>query len=158
MAEVLRGQTYACVLHESKRGSLFILKLPTPELEPLTGQTPLRISHEIYSKRTAPVIGVGLRWWERPGCERRLTSFTDIADPNQRAAYERLSHQTTFEVLGYNELLQPLVRRRVLNNDQRRVAQILAIAQKLLWTIPDGAYDFELAKASVLRGMSLGEP
>src|SRR3954469_19390832 len=42
---------------------LFLLKAPAHQLATLNGPTPVRVSHELYSKPTAPVIRTLLRWY-----------------------------------------------------------------------------------------------
>jgi hypothetical protein len=150
LTDFLRTQEYACLLHASNRGTVFLLKAPAHELTTLNGPTPVRVSHELYSKPTAPVIRMLLRWYDRPDSTIAFESFTNVADPQQRQDYRRLAKQSTLTVVGYDELLRLAVQKRVANHQQREITQIADLADKLRVLIPDGEYDFDCAKARVM--------
>jgi hypothetical protein len=150
LKEFLRTQEYACLLHGSNRGTLFLLKAPAPDLATLQGPTPVRISHELYSKPTASVIRSLLRWYDRPDSQILFEAFTNVADPQQREDYRKLAKQSTLTVLGYDELLRLAVQKRVANHQQREITQIADLADKLRGLIPDDEYNFDLAKARVI--------
>jgi hypothetical protein len=150
LQEFLRTQEYACLLHGSNRGTLFLLKAPAHELTTLNGPTPVRVSHELYSKPTAPVIRTLLRWYDRPDSTIAFEAFTNVADPEQREDYRHLARQSTLTVLGYDELLRVAVQKMVANHQQREIAQIADLADKLRGLIPEDEYDFDLAKARVM--------
>src|SRR4051812_3668428 len=155
LKEFLRTQEYACLLHGSNRGPLCLLKAPASDLATLGGPMPVRITHELYSKPTAPVIRTLLRWYDRPNSSLSFEAFTNVADPEQRQDYRRLARQSTLTVLGYDELLRLAVQKRVANHQQREITQIADLADKLRVLIPDGEYDFDLAKARVMAQNSL---
>jgi hypothetical protein len=155
--EFLRTQEYACLLLGSNRGTLFLLKAPATDLATLQGSIPIRITHELYSKPTAPVIRSLLRWYDRPDSQILFEAFTNVADPAQRDDYRRLAKQSTLTVLGYDELLRLAVQKRVANPQQREITQITALADKLRELIPQGEYDFDLAKARVMAQHPLRE-
>jgi hypothetical protein len=150
LREFLRTQQYACLLHGSNRGTLFLLKAPAHQLTTHNGPTPVRVSHELYSKPTAPVIRTLLRWYDRPDSPIAFEAFTNVADPQQREDYRRLARQSTLTVLGYDELLKLAVQKRVANQQQREITQIADLADKLRGLIPGDEYDFDLAKARVM--------
>jgi hypothetical protein len=150
LKEFLCTQEYACLLHGSNRGTLFLLKAPASELATLQGPIPVRISHELYSKPTAPVIRSLLAWYDRPDSQLLFEAFTNVADPQQRQDYYHLAKQSTLTILGYDELLRLAVQKRVANHQQREITQIAGLADKLRSLIPDGEYDFDLAKARVM--------
>src|SRR5215217_5514694 len=106
LTDFLRTQEYACLLHGSNRGTMFLLKAPAHELTILNGPTPVRVSHELYSKSTAPVIRTLLRWYDRPNSSLSFEAFTNVADPQQWEDYRRLAKQNTLMILGYDELLR----------------------------------------------------
>jgi hypothetical protein len=157
LKEFLSTREYACLLHGSNRGSLFLLKAPASDLATLQGPIPVRISHELYSKPTAPVIRSLLRWYDRPDSQLLFEAFTNVADPQQRADYRHLAKQSTLMVLGHDELLRLAVQKRVPNHQQREITQIADLADKLRATIPDDEYDFDLAKARVMAQHQLRE-
>src|SRR3954464_10901506 len=150
LKEFLRTQEYACLLHASNRGTVFLLKAPAHQLATLNGPTPVRVSHELYSKPTAPVIRTLLRWYDRPDSTIAFEAFTNVADPQQQQDYRHLAKQSTLTVLGYDELLRLAVQNRQANHHQRETAQIADLADKLMGLIPDGEYDFDLAEARVM--------
>lgn len=159
LAAVFRQETGAARLWPHRRGTLLVFRAPAEHLATLQGPTtPLRITHQLYSKPTAPVIRTLLRWYDHPGSERVLDTFTNPADPDQAAAYRRLSQQATVSLLGYNEQLVPTVRKTIVNQQQRQVSQITELADKLLWTIPEDEYDFEAAVARVRESLRPYEP
>src|SRR5919199_3486718 len=100
----LRTQEYACLLHASNRGTLYLLKAPATDLATLQGSIPVRITHELYSKPTAPVIRSLLAWYDRPDSQILFEAFTNVADPQQRQDYRQLAKQSSLMVLGYDEL------------------------------------------------------
>src|SRR4051812_9679910 len=155
LKEFLRTQEYACLLHGSNRGTLVLLKAPAPDLATLQRPLPVRISHELYSKPTAPVIRTLLRWYDRPNSSLSFEAFTNAADPEQRQDYRRLAKQSTLMILGYDELLRLAVQKRVANHQQRAITQSAELADKLRALIPEGEYDFDLAKARVMAQNSL---
>src|SRR3954449_1942109 len=146
----LRTQEYTCLLHGSNRGTLVLLKAPAPDLATLQGLLPVRISHELYSKPTAPVIRTLLRWYDRPNSSLSFEAFTNVADPQQRQDYRRLAKQSTLTVLGYDELRRLAVQKRVANHQQREISRMAELADKLRALIPEDEYDFDLAKARVM--------
>jgi hypothetical protein len=150
LKEFLRTQEYACLLHGSNRGTLFLLKAPATDLATLQGSIPVRITHELYSKPTAPVIRSLLRWYDRPDSQLLFEAFTNVGDPQQRQDYRHLAKQSNLTLLGYDELLSLAVQKRVANHQQREIPQIADLADKLRGLIPDSEYDFDLAKARVM--------
>src|SRR4051812_41438034 len=116
LKEFLRTQEYACLLHGSNRGTLVLLKAPAHELTTLNGPMRVRVSHELYSKPTAPVIRTLLRWYDRPDSIIAFEAFTNVADPQQRQDYRHLAKQSALTVLGYDELLRLAVQKRVANH------------------------------------------
>src|SRR3954453_196990 len=155
LTDFLRTQEYACLLHGSNRGTLLLLKAPATDLATLQGPLPVRVSHELYSKPTAPVIRTLLRWYDRPDSSLSFEAFTDVADPQQREDYRHLAKQSTLTVLGYDELLRLAVRKRVANHQQREITQSADLADKLRALIPDDEYEFDLAKARVIAQQPL---
>jgi hypothetical protein len=148
----LRTQASACVLHYSPRGTLVILKTKGADLATLQGHTFVRVTHDLHSKPTAPVIRSLFQWSDRTGATLRFEAFTNVADPQQRADFRRLAGQNHFHVLGYDERLELAVTRRVDNSTRREMVQIAEMADKLQTLIPDEEYDFEAAKQRVLKG------
>src|SRR6476620_4255840 len=124
LQEFLRTQEYACLLHGSNRGTLVLLKAPVTDLATLQGPTPVRITHQLYSKPTAPVIRTLLRWYDRPDSTIAFEAFTNVADPQQREDYRHLARQSALMVLGYDELLRLAVQKRVANHQQGEITQI----------------------------------
>jgi hypothetical protein len=147
----LRTQEYACLLHGSNRGTLILLQGPASEVATLVGPVTVRLSHELHSKPSAPVIRTILRWDDRPSAQLLFECFTDVTDPQQRDNYRHLAQQSSLRILGYDESLRRVAQKRVTNLLQRQIADIADTADKLRWLIPDNEYDFALAKARVLE-------
>jgi hypothetical protein len=151
LKDVLRTQEYACLLHATNRGTVFVLKAPAPDLAPLRDRTPIRLTPELHSRPTAPVIRTAVSWYARPAARREVAAFTDVADPQQAEAYLKLGKQKDILVLAYDASLQSPIQKRLTNLHQRAVLEILVLADKLRATIPANEYDFEAAKAAILE-------
>jgi hypothetical protein len=155
LKDFLRTQEYAGLLHATNRGTVFVLKAPAAELATLRGPIPVRLTHELHSKRTAPVIRTMLSWYDRPDRPLVFEAFTNVADPQQAEDYLKLGKQKDILVLAYDESLQDPIQKRVTNQQQRAVLEILVLADKLRANIPEEEYDFDAAKAAVLARTSL---
>ncbi len=152
----LQTQEAACLLTPTSRGTVLVLKAPATDLAPLHGPVPIRLTHELYSKPTAPVIRTAVSWYDRLGSPRLVAAFTNVADPQQAEAYLKLGKQKDILVLAYDESLLAPIQKRVTNYQQRVMREILILAEKLRANISETEYDFEAAKAKVLARLSAG--
>ncbi len=142
-------------MQPSSRGSVFVVKAPAVELATIGSSVPLRITHELHSKPTAPVIRSVVAWHDRPDSVHRFTAFTNIADPRQAEGFRRLAKQASLAILLYDERLQLAIQKRISNLYQREITEIARLAEKLRRLIPEDEYDFERAKARVVEQMRL---
>jgi hypothetical protein len=149
LREQLRGDERAGLLHTTPRGTIFILKTPAADWGSVTRNTPVRLTHELYSKPTAPVVRTTLEWYDWQQTHLNFETFTDVADPDQRAKFARLSKQAGIPILAYDEQLLVPTKRYVIHRQHKDIDKILTTADKVRALIPDGEYDFDAAKARV---------
>src|SRR5438270_329508 len=91
LAAFLRESEYACVMQESDQGTLFIMKAPTPDIQSLRGNIPIRLHHQLYDHPLAPVIRTVIRFYDRPANPLLVETFTNIDDPQQRSEFAHLA-------------------------------------------------------------------
>jgi hypothetical protein len=105
----------------------------------------------------APVIRTVLSLYDRPQHPLKLESFINIEDPEQRAAFAALATQGQLLVLFYDQDVRHRLSKRVPYRaaDRAEVPRILARAEELWLAIPPARFDFDRAKAAVLRNTTL---
>src|SRR4051794_33748567 len=93
LAEFLRQLETACLMQETDRGTVFVLKLPSPDIESMRGTIPILLRHELYAHPNAPVIRTLLHLYDQPEAPLALETFTNIEDENQRSTFAALAQQ-----------------------------------------------------------------
>src|SRR6266487_5127104 len=66
LAEFLRDQAIACLMQGTDQGTVFVIKLPTPDIESACGRVPIHLRYELYAHPNAPVIRTTLRIYDQP--------------------------------------------------------------------------------------------
>jgi hypothetical protein len=155
LAEFLWGQEIACLMQETDQGTVFVIKLPTQDIESARGRVPIQLLHELYAHPNAPVIRTTLRIYDQPEAPLALETFTNIEDENQRNAFAALTHQEAFFLLFYDEKLTHTLTKVVPQSSPEQSAEVLAYADRLLATIPQEQFDFERAKQAVMGATDL---
>src|SRR5688572_19601787 len=85
LADFLRGQDIACLLRATDRGTAFVIKLPAQDIASVRGRVPIRLRHELYAHPAAPVIRTILTVYDQPTTPLALETYTNVAEPDQRA-------------------------------------------------------------------------
>jgi hypothetical protein len=69
LADFLKGQEYACLLHATDQGTVFVVKAHRRDIQSLRGNVPVRVLHQLYDHPQAPVIRTVITWYDkvRPG-------------------------------------------------------------------------------------------
>lgn len=156
LAEFLRSHDGAvCVAHATSAGTAYILKTPAADLASLRGTIPVSLRHELYDHPTAPVLRTVLTLWDRPEAPLRLETFCNVADPEQRADFAALADQDEVLLLFYDEALRHRLSKRVPTPNREDIPLLLGWAADRCAAIPAAAYDFDRAKAAVLRQTTL---
>lgn len=150
LAEFLRAQEVACLMHGTDQGTAYVVKLPRTEIVSLRGRVPVRVRHELYARPTAPVIRTIITIYDQPASPLALETFTNIEDTQQQAELAALAEQDRFLMLFYDEQLLHCLTKAVVNEQPADSATILAVAQRILAQIPRDRFDFEQAKQEVL--------
>jgi hypothetical protein len=151
LAEFLREQDIAAVFHGSDNGTLLVVKTPTVELETLGGTYPISLDHQVWAHPASPVIRSLITFYDRPDAPLRLETFTNIADLDQRADFAALGEQPDLAILLYDETLHHRLTKRLTNRTAEHVPMIVAEAERLLAAIPAERFDFDIAKAAVMK-------
>jgi hypothetical protein len=155
LARFLRSHRLACLLIGTVEGSAFVVKAPGDEIAGLHGPMPVLLRHELYRHRTAPVICLLLRLYDRPPAALAFESFVNVDDAGQRRDYGDLARQDRIDLHFYDEALQHRLAKQVPNSIRRDVPLVLATALRLRARIPDDRFDFDRAKDDVLARTSL---
>src|SRR5215204_5452132 len=76
-------QELAEFLHD--QDTVFVIKLPTQDIESARGRVPIHLRHELYAHPNAPGIRTTLRIYDQPEAPLALETFTNIEDEYQRS-------------------------------------------------------------------------
>jgi hypothetical protein len=155
LADFLRSKDVACLMHETNRGTVFVVKLPASETQSLSGRVPMQIRHELYDHPSAPVIRTVIRIYDRPDNPVGLETFTNVEQEDQRADFARLAGQQHIFLLFYDEALKHRLSKGMENVDPEIIECIVEEADGLRAGIRPELYDFDRAKADVVAGTSL---
>lgn len=155
LAEAFRGQRYACVTVATDQGTALFIKAPALEISRIPSPVPIRLQHFLYQHPAAPVIRMLLTIYDQPSSPLAMDTFINVEDGQQRAEYAALADQERIPLLFHDEGLR---RRRgitVGNGSREEVRRIVRMADTLLSQIPRERFDFDRAKADVLRATDL---
>jgi hypothetical protein len=155
LATFLRSKDVACMMQETTKGTVFVVKLPGSEIESLPGRIPIHIRHELYEHPFAPVIRTVIRIFDRPDNPLGLETFTNVEQEDQRADFVRLARQGHIYMLFYDENLNHRLTKGMDNVEPDVIYTIIETADAIRTRIPVERYDFDRAKADVLAGTSL---
>jgi hypothetical protein len=151
LADFLRDKEYACLLWGTDQGSVFVAKAPAREIQSLRGNIPVRILHQLYEHPQAPVIRTVITWYDQPTQPLALETFINVADPQQRTDFTDLANQQELRFLFYDRALRHRLSKLVRNPDPETITQIAQTAERLQATIPEESFDFDAAKADIIK-------
>lgn len=156
LAAFLRAhEGYACLAHATSAGTAYLVKTPAADLASLRGTIPVSLRHELYDHPAAPVLRTVLTLYDRPEAPLRLETFCNVADPEQRADFAALADQEEVLLLFYDEALQHRLSKRVPTPNREDIPLLLGWADDRRAATPASIYDFDRAKAAVLRQTTL---
>jgi hypothetical protein len=155
LAEFLAGQEYAMLPHASDQGTVFVVKVPVAEISRVTGDVPVQVHHELYQHPRAPVIRTVVRIFDQPQNPLVLESFTNVDEEDQWSDFAQLGEQEELLFLFYDETLSHRLTKRVQNTGKQEMGRILNWADRIKAATPDEQYDFDAAKAAVMRRTAL---
>ena len=75
LAEFLKDQQYAALLHATDRGIVLVVKAPRRDIRSVQGRVPIELRHELYSHPAAPVVRMLTRIYDQPDRPLALESF-----------------------------------------------------------------------------------
>jgi hypothetical protein len=151
LAAFLRESAYVCVSETTDQGTVMVIKVPTADLESLRGPVPILLQQALYAHPAAPVIQMTVHIFDQPASPLALETFYNIADPAQHERYAALATQTHLPLLFYDDTLTHQLTKVVPYHQQQETAATLTIAERLVGLIPPDEYNFDLAKAAVMR-------
>jgi hypothetical protein len=146
---------YACLTQATDQGTAYVLKPPAAEIVRARGPVPTNVRHQLFGQHNAPVIRTVLTLYDDPGNPLKFESFINVADPDQRADFASLAEQEQLLVLFYDETLQHRLSKRIPSGLDTGIPEMLARADRLRAAIPTWRFDFDRAKADVLRQTAL---
>lgn len=150
-----RAPAYACVTHATTDGTAFVITTPSADLATLRGTLPIGLRHELYEHPAAPVVRTVLTIIDQPRRPLRIETFINVAEEDQRADFAALAEQERLLLLFYDEQLRHRLSKRVPYPEREDVPQLLARAEELRRAIPSWRYDFDRAKAAVMKTTTL---
>src|SRR4051812_47598590 len=145
LAEFLKDQQYAALLHATDQGTVMVVKAPRREIRSVQGRVPIELRHELYQHPDAPVVRMVTRIYDRPDSALALETFINVEDADQRADYAALAKQDHLLMLFYDERLRHQLTKRVGTPNPEAVSEVLANADRLLTAIPPDRRDFDRA-------------
>lgn len=146
-----RAGDFACLTSATDRGTAFVVKAPAFELATLRGTFPIGLQHQLFEHPAAPVIRTVLSLYDRPLHPLKVESFINIEDTEQRADFAALATQEQLLVLFYDQDVQHRLTKVVPYPERSEIPLILARADELRAAIPPWRFDYDKAKADVLR-------
>src|SRR5215212_5992732 len=155
LADFLRQQRYAALLHPTDLGTALIVKAPGDEIASARGRVPIGFNHELYAHPASPVIRMVTRIYDQPAQPLAFETFVNAGDPDQRADYEALARQDELVLLFYDQAVTHALSKRVRLRDQLQLLGVLTTADRLLAAIPEAQRDFDTAKAEVIKNTTL---
>jgi hypothetical protein len=148
LAAFLASQRLVCLLIGTERGSGFVIKAPTDEIEGLRGPVPVLFRHELYRHPSSPVIRLLLRLYDRPHAappsSLAFESFVNVDDEGQRSDYGALARQDLVDLHFYDDALRPRLTKQIPNNLRGDIPLVLATARRLRDRIPRDRFDFDV--------------
>jgi hypothetical protein len=155
LATFLRQQPYAALLHATDLGTVLVVKAPGQEIQSVRGRVPIEVRHELYRHPAAPVVRMVTRIYDQPHSSLGLETFVNVDDEQQRADYGELARQDELPLLFYDESLQHRLAKRVRNSARTGILEVLITALRLRAQILPDRFDFDAAKAEVIRQTNL---
>jgi hypothetical protein len=156
LAEFLARQgPYACLTQATDLGTAYVLKALAAEIVRARGTVPVHVQHTLIDHRAAPVIRSVLTIYDQPERPLRFESFINVTDPTQRSDFAALATQDEIILLFYDEALQHRLSKLVPTDHEDMVSAILVQAEQLAAHIPPWRYDFDRAKAAIVRATPL---
>jgi hypothetical protein len=119
------------------------------------GRVPIQVRNELYEHPAAPVIRTVLVIYDQPERPLKLESFINVGDPQQRADFAALSQQEELRLLFYDEQLAHRLSKVVPNRAPEAMTEVLAAAERLRGAIAPERFNFDRAKAEVMRATRL---
>jgi hypothetical protein len=155
LAEFLRGQRYAALLHATNQGTVLVAKVPRPDIDSVRGRVPIELRHELYAHPTSPVIRLVTRIYDQPDSSLALETYVNVADEVQRTDYTALGHSSTLLLLFYDDQVRHILTKRTGGIAPDVIDEVLRTADQLLAAIPVDRRDFDRAKADVMQRTQL---
>ena len=155
MAEFLREREFGCLTHPTDKGTAFVIKAPSTEIDSVRGRVPIHLRHELYDHPAAPVIRLIMTIHDQPARPLALELFVNVDDPQQRSEYDQLAQQEQLYLLFYDEHLRHRLSKVVPYAGQEDIFRVLEVADRLHRSVPRERFDFDRAKANVLRRTTL---
>lgn len=132
-----------------------MVKAPEREIDSLRGSSPVQFRHELYTHPAAPVIRLVLTFFDQPASRFALETFINVEDPQQHADYAQLARQREVFLLFYDEALRHRLSKQVPAPAPANVLRTLQEAERRFLAIPRHQFDFDQAKAAVLKEVTL---
>lgn len=146
---------YVLITNTSNQGTIYVVKAPEKDIASMQGNIPMQVTHELYRLPQAPVIRSVVRIYDDPSNPVVLETFTNIRDEEQRQNFATLSGQLKYIFIFYNEQLTHRLTKSLDNTHREQTASLFRQALLASSRIPDRRYDFDQAKAAVMRSTSL---
>ena len=131
------------------------MKAPRHEIESIRGPQPIEVRHELHQHPTAPVIRMVVTIYDQPARPLAFESFINVEDPQQRSDYAALADQPELHMLFYDQSLAHRLTKSVPHEVRERVPEVLQRAEELLHALPEDEFNFDIAKAAVMRSTFL---
>jgi hypothetical protein len=155
LADFLRTQEMACLMQATDQGTAFVVKLPNREIASVRGTIPIGLRHELYAHPAAPVIRTVLTLYDQPALPLVLETYTNVAEPDQATDFAGLAAHERVLLLFYDQTLAHRLTKVVPHREAEAVTTVLERARRLAAAILPEDYNFDQAKADVIKQTNL---
>jgi hypothetical protein len=142
---------YAVMNHATTDGAVLIVKCPRQEIEHMRGHLPIAITWELHRAPWAPVVRLVVTVYDDQPHPFMLETFFNVADPEQLANLRDLIDTDRVRVLFYDETCTHRLSKIVTQAVEPARDEIVSQALRILAQIAPEAFNFERAKALVIR-------
>lgn len=146
-----RADECVMVTNASDHGTIYVVKAPEWDIAGMRGNVAMRITHELHREPEAPVIRSVVEIYDDPKHPLALETFTNVRDDEQRRDFNILSGQPYYIFTFYNEYLTHRLTKLVHNTHGEHTASLFRQALLASSLIPDQQYNFDQAKATIIR-------
>jgi hypothetical protein len=102
LAQFLRDRDFAVLFQGTDRGTVLVVKVPSPEIQSVRGPVPIHLQHALYEHPRAPVRRSTVSIVDKPDSQLAVETCTNVGDSIQRDEFAALARQNEILLLFYD--------------------------------------------------------